>query len=41
MWEAGCKMPTQERSGRSRCFCGAEIGITCEEHIYASHMETG
>jgi hypothetical protein len=26
--------------GRSRCFCGAEIGIAdTNEHIYAAHME--
>lgn len=40
MSEAGCRMPTQVTSGRSRCFCGTEIGVTCEEHVYASHMET-
>jgi hypothetical protein len=39
MWETGCRLPTQERSGRSRCFCGAEIGVACEEHVYASHIE--
>jgi hypothetical protein len=41
MWETGCRMPTQERSGQSRCFCGAEIGIaSVSEHVYAVHMAT-
>jgi|SRR6478672_3296722 hypothetical protein len=39
MWDAGCRMPTQVPELRSRCFCGAEIGIACEEHVYARHME--
>ena len=39
MWASGCRMPTQETSGRSRCFCGAEIGVACEQHIYACHMD--
>ena len=39
MWACGCRLPTQETSGRSRCFCGAEIGVGCEEHVYAEHME--
>jgi hypothetical protein len=41
MWESGCKLPTQERGGRSRCFCGAEIGVAgVSEHVYAGHMVT-
>jgi hypothetical protein len=41
MWNAGCRMPTQETSGRSRCFCGAEIGVAgFSEHVYAAHMAT-
>jgi len=41
MWDAGCRLPTQLPSGRSRCFCGAEIEIRCAvKHIYAAHMET-
>jgi hypothetical protein len=33
-----CKLPTQAASGRARCFCGAEIGITdMDAHIYAAH----
>jgi hypothetical protein len=39
MWDAGCRMPTQNTSGRSRCFCGVEIGIDCQEHIYGNHMD--
>jgi hypothetical protein len=39
MWEAGCRMPTQVPELRSRCYCGAEIGVACEEHVYARHME--
>jgi hypothetical protein len=33
MWDAGLKLPTQVADGRSRCFCGAEIGIAdVEQH---------
>jgi hypothetical protein len=40
MWDAGCKLPTQTADGRSRCFCGAEIGIAdMDQHICAAHME--
>jgi len=39
MWDAGCRMPTHVASGRSRCFCGATIGMSCEEHVYTRHME--
>jgi len=39
MRDAGCRLPTQTPDLRSRCFCGAEIGVACEEHVYASHME--
>jgi hypothetical protein len=39
MWETGCKLPTQVASGRSRCFCGAEIDIAgTEGHVYAAHI---
>ncbi|WP_316172167.1 MULTISPECIES: hypothetical protein [unclassified Bradyrhizobium] len=39
MWDAGCRLPTQNTSGRSRCFCGAEIDLqTTESHIYSAHM---
>ena len=41
MWDAACRMPTQETSGRSRRFCGAEIGIAgVSEHVYAAHIPT-
>jgi hypothetical protein len=39
MWDCGCKLPTQEPSGLSRCFCGTEIGIVRTRlHVYAVHM---
>ncbi|WP_315783249.1 MULTISPECIES: hypothetical protein [unclassified Bradyrhizobium] len=39
MWDAGCRLPTQTPSGRSRCFCGAVIDLTTTVvHIRASHM---
>jgi hypothetical protein len=40
MWDAGCRMPTQLPDGRSHCFCGAEIDIAADKHVYAAHMET-
>lgn len=27
MHDANCQLPTENTSGRSRCFCGAEIGL--------------
>jgi hypothetical protein len=40
MWDTGCKLPTQVVDGRSRCFCGTEIGIAdVERHVHAAHME--
>ena len=40
MWDAGCRLPTQNADGRARCFCGARIGIAdMDQHIYAAHME--
>ncbi len=40
MW-AGCKMPTQSTTGRSHCFCGAEIvtGGTLE-HISSGPQQS-
>jgi hypothetical protein len=39
MWERGCKLPTQMRDGRARCFCGAEIDIaSMGRHVTAAHM---
>jgi hypothetical protein len=38
MWDTGCRLPTQERSGRSRCFCGAEVDVkTVDPHIVEAH----
>ena len=40
MWDPGCKLPTQVADGRSRCFCGTEIGIAnMDQHINAAHLE--
>jgi hypothetical protein len=39
MWGAGCRMPTQSTSGRSRCFCGATLDIQdTEAQVYSVHM---
>ena len=39
MWAANCKLPTQLPSGRSKCFCGADIDrANMETHIYERHM---
>jgi hypothetical protein len=35
MWEAGSRTPTQVPELRSKCFCGADIGVACDEHVYA------
>jgi hypothetical protein len=33
-------LPTQVADGRSRCFCGAAIGVAdVERHIDAAHKE--
>jgi hypothetical protein len=41
MWKCGCRMPTQNASGRSQCFCGAEIdNAGTRDHVYRLHMET-
>jgi hypothetical protein len=38
MRDCGCRMPTQESDGRSRCFCGVAIDIAgVERHIYTAH----
>jgi hypothetical protein len=40
MWDCGCRMPTQELTGRSRCYCGAPIDLkTTEAHVYRAHMD--
>jgi hypothetical protein len=39
MWDCGCRMPTQNPSGRSRCFCGVEIDVAgASQHVYDAHM---
>lgn len=39
MWDARCRMPTQNPDGRSKCFCGTEITIaSADDHILAAHM---
>ena len=39
MWSCGCRLPTEETSGRSHCFCGAEIAVSgVSEHIYSAHL---
>lgn len=41
MHEAGCRMPTQNATGRSRCFCGADLAIAAvPEHVRTAHMGT-
>lgn len=41
MRDAGCRMPTENTDGRSRCFCGTEITTAgVSEHIRGSHMGT-
>jgi hypothetical protein len=40
MWDAGMKLPTQLPSGRSKCFCGAELTIVgAPDHVRDAHME--
>jgi len=39
MWAAGLPLPTQVASGRSQCYCGAEIDVrSVDQHIDAEHM---
>jgi hypothetical protein len=38
MHDCGCRMPTQNPDGRSRCFCGEVIDIAgVDRHIHAAH----
>jgi hypothetical protein len=38
MHDCGCRMPTQNSDGRSRCFCGETIAIgDTMRHVYAAH----
>jgi hypothetical protein len=40
MQDAGLPLPTQLTSGRSKCFCGAEIDIAgLDAHVAAAHLE--
>lgn len=40
MFDAGLPLPTQSTTGRSKCFCGAEIDIAgVGDHVVASHLE--
>ncbi|HEX3876376.1 MAG TPA: hypothetical protein VHW24_05285 [Bryobacteraceae bacterium] len=40
MHDAGLPLPTQLTSGRSKCFCGAEIDIAgMQAHVAAAHLE--
>lgn len=41
MKDLGYRMPTANTTGRSKCFCGADITIAdAAAHIYAEHMGT-
>jgi hypothetical protein len=38
MCDRGCKLPTQLRAGRSKCFCGADLTISgVPDHVRAAH----
>jgi hypothetical protein len=38
MWDGGLKMPTQLPSGRSKCFCGADLTISgVPDHVRSAH----
>jgi hypothetical protein len=40
MWDRGFKLPTQLPSGRSKCFCGADLTIgNVTDHIRAGHAD--
>jgi hypothetical protein len=40
MWSWGCRMPTQEASGRSVCYCGAAIDTaSMGEHVLSAHLD--
>jgi hypothetical protein len=39
MHDTGTLLPTQMASGRSHCFCGAEIDIKgVDQHVREAHM---
>jgi hypothetical protein len=40
MWDSGRKLPTQVISGRSKCFCGADLTIgSVPDHVRSAHRE--
>ncbi|MCD9817679.1 hypothetical protein [Bradyrhizobium japonicum] len=41
MQAAGCRMPTQNANGWSKCFCGEPIPIACDDHIRTVHRGIG
>ncbi|MGY8706169.1 hypothetical protein RAD16_10575 [Bradyrhizobium sp. 18BD] len=41
MWDTGCRLPPQNRDGRSTCFCGEPITIDCEAHVHSVHRGIG
>jgi hypothetical protein len=42
MWDAGFKLPTQLPSGRSKCFCGADLTISgVTDRVRSAHWELG
>jgi hypothetical protein len=42
MWDAGLKMPTQLPTGRSKCFCGADLTIRgVPDHVRVAHRLAG
>lgn len=41
MWDEGCRMPTQNQSGWSKCFCGESIPVACDAHIRSVHRGIG
>ena len=40
MHDAGAKLPTEMASGRSKCFCGAELTAeNISDHVLAAHKD--
>jgi hypothetical protein len=41
MWDTGHRLPTQTTTGRSTCFCGANLSIgSVPDRIRSAHLET-
>ena len=39
MWASGCRLPTQEKNGRSVCFCGIVVETDAmDSHVFTAHM---